>query len=88
LHFGARLLILDEPTSALSIAETRKVLTYTLNAKERGLSVVFITHNVHHVYQVADRYTIIRRGKLVGIYDQCEVTPDDIAALITGEREV
>ncbi|MGH2523910.1 MAG: ATP-binding cassette domain-containing protein, partial [Anaerolineales bacterium] len=45
LHFGAKLLILDEPTSALSVAETRKVLTYTLNAKERGLSVIFITHN-------------------------------------------
>jgi simple sugar transport system ATP-binding protein len=87
LFFGARLLILDEPTSALSVAETHKVLTYTLNAKERGLSVIFITHNIHHVYQVADAYTIIRHGKRVGTYAKAELTPDDIAALITGERE-
>jgi simple sugar transport system ATP-binding protein len=87
LHFGAKLLILDEPTSALSVAETRKVLTYVLNAKERGLSVIFITHNVHHVYQVADRYTILRHGKRVGTYNRGELTEDDIADLITGVRE-
>jgi simple sugar transport system ATP-binding protein len=86
-HFGARLLILDEPTSALSVGETHKVLTYTTNAKERGLSVIFITHNVGHVYQVADRFTIIRHGKLVGNYTRDEVDEQDIADLITGERE-
>jgi len=87
LYFGAKLLILDEPTSALSVAETRKVLTYTLNAKERGLSVIFITHNIHHVYQVADAYTILRHGKVVGTYAKGELTQDDIADLITGVRE-
>lgn len=86
-HFGAKLLILDEPTSALSVGETRKVLSYTLKAKERGLSVIFITHNVGHVYQVADRFTVLRRGKLVGTYERGEVTEEDIADLITGERE-
>jgi simple sugar transport system ATP-binding protein len=63
------------------------VLTYVLNAKERGLSVIFITHNVHHVYQVADRYTILRHGKRVGTYNRGELTEDDIADLITGVRE-
>jgi len=87
LHFGAKLLILDEPTSALSVGETRKVLNYTLSAKERGLSVIFITHNIHHVYLVADRYTIIRHGKLVGNYLKSELTENDIADLITGVRE-
>lgn len=87
VHFGVKLLILDEPTSALSVAESRKVLEYTLNAKARGLSVIFITHNVHHVMQVADRYTIIRHGKNVGTYDREELTADDVSALITGERE-
>jgi simple sugar transport system ATP-binding protein len=87
VHFGVKLLILDEPTSALSVAESRKVLEYTLNAKARGLSVIFITHNVHHVMQVADRYTIIRHGKNVGTYDQGQLTVDDVSALITGERE-
>jgi simple sugar transport system ATP-binding protein len=87
LHFGAKLLILDEPTSALSVAETRKVLNYITNAKESGLSVIFITHNVHHVYQVADAYTIIRHGRKVGTYMKGDLTEDDIADLITGERE-
>ena len=87
VHFGVKLLILDEPTSALSVAESRKVLEYTLNAKAGGLSVIFITHNVHHVMAVADRYTIIRHGKKVGTYDKGEVSFDDISDLITGERE-
>jgi simple sugar transport system ATP-binding protein len=87
LHFGAKLLILDEPTSALSVAETRKVLSYITNARESGLSVIFITHNVHHVYQVADAYTIIRHGRKVGTYMKGDLTEDDIADLITGERE-
>ena len=87
IHFGAKLLILDEPTSALSVAETRKVLTYTINAKERGLSVIFITHNIHQVYQCADAYTLLRRGRVVGTYEKGDLTEDDIADLITGERE-
>jgi simple sugar transport system ATP-binding protein len=87
VHFGVKLLILDEPTSALSVAESRKVLDYTQNAKERGLSVIFITHNVHHVMAVADRYTVIRHGKKVGTYYRDEVSFDDISDLITGERE-
>ncbi|MBN1315026.1 MAG: sugar ABC transporter ATP-binding protein [Anaerolineales bacterium] len=86
-HFGAKLLILDEPTSALSVGETRKVLSYTQAAKERGLGVIFITHNVGHVYQVADRFTIIRRGQKVGTYLKSELNQNDIADIITGERE-
>lgn len=88
MHFGAKLLILDEPTSALSVAETRKVLTYVTNAKERGLSVILITHNVNHAYPLADQYTIIRRGKKVGTYDREELSVDDVSNLITGDREV
>jgi simple sugar transport system ATP-binding protein len=87
VHFGVKLLILDEPTSALSVGEARKVLEYTRNAKERGLSVIFITHNVHHVMEVADRYTIIRHGQQVGTYLKGEITYDDCSALISGERE-
>mgnify|MGYP005841619055 CR=1 FL=1 len=88
LHFGAKLLILDEPTSALSVAETRKVLTYVTNAKERGLSVIFITHNMHHAMIVADRYTVLRQGRLVGNYMRGEVTQEDLSDLIMGVREV
>lgn len=88
VHFGAKLLILDEPTSALSVGESRKVLEYTRNAKARGLSVVFITHNVHHVVEVADRYTVLRHGKNVGNYQKGELDTEDIFNLITGERAV
>lgn len=87
LYFGARLLILDEPTSALSVKETRKVLTYIQNARERGLSVIFITHNVNQVYEVADAYTILRHGEKVGTYHKGELSVNDIADLITGVRE-
>jgi len=87
VHFGAKVLILDEPTSALSVAETRKVLTYIASARDRGLAVIFITHNVHHVYMMADSYTVIRQGKNVGTYYKGELTEEDIADLITGDRE-
>jgi simple sugar transport system ATP-binding protein len=88
IHFGAKVLILDEPTSALSVAETRKVLAYITNARERGLAVIFITHNVHHVYMLADSYTVIRHGKNVGTYTKGDLSEDDIADLITGDREL
>ena len=87
IHFGAKLLILDEPTSALSVKETNKVLDYIRAAKDRGLPVIFITHNVNHIYQVSDSYTIIRQGQSVGTYMKGELTQQDIADLITGARE-
>ncbi len=87
IYFGAKLLILDEPTSALSVAETNKVLMYIENAKAKGLPVIFITHNVNHIYQVSDSYTIIRQGRKVGTYQKGELTQQDIADLITGARE-
>ncbi len=88
VYFGAKVLILDEPTSALSVAETRKVLTYITNARYRGLGVIFITHNVHQVYMVADSYTVIRHGRNVGTYFKGDLSEDDIADLITGDREL
>ncbi len=87
IHFGAKLLILDEPTSALSVGETNKVLSYIESAKAQGLPVIFITHNVNHIYQVSDSYTIIRQGVKVGTYQQGELSQQDIADLITGARE-
>lgn len=87
VYFGMKVLILDEPTSALSVAETRKVLSYIESARERQLAVIFITHNVHQVYMVADSYTIIRQGRNIGTYRKGELSEDDIADLITGARE-
>ena len=87
IHFGAKLLILDEPTSALSVGETQKVLSYIYNAREKGLPVIFITHNINQIYECADCYTIIRQGVKVGTYQRGELSQQDIADLITGTRE-
>ena len=86
VYFGQKLLILDEPTSALSVGETQKVLDYTIAAKEKGMSVIFITHNIRHVYEVADRFTIIERGRKLGDFFKSEVTEKEVADMIvTGQ---
>lgn len=86
VYFGKKLLILDEPTSALSVGETRKVLDYTLAAKAQGLSVIFITHNIGHVHEVADRFTIISHGQKVGDFYKEEVSELEVANMVmTGE---
>lgn len=84
VHFGSKLLILDEPTSALSIGETRKVLGYIQEARDRGLGVIFITHNIHHVFEVADRLTILSHGHRVGNFTREEITPNEAAQMIMG----
>lgn len=86
VHFGKKLLILDEPTSALSVKQTEEVLNYIRRAKERGMSVIFITHNILHVHAVADRFTIIRGGRKVGDFKKDDVTKEETAyMIITGE---
>jgi len=82
VRFGAKLLILDEPTSALSVRETHKVLDYILEAKERGLSIIFITHNIYHVYSVADRFTILEHGHKVAVFRKDEVSAEEIIEII------
>lgn len=82
VYFGKRLLILDEPTSALSVGETQKVLDYTFAAKEKGMSVIFITHNIRHVYEVADRFTIIERGRKLGDFYKSDIEEHEVANMI------
>jgi len=87
IYFGAKLLVLDEPTAALSIKESQKVLDYVLGAKERKLSVIFITHNIYHVYSVADRFTILEHGEKLGDFKKEEVSTDDLIEVIrTGKK--
>jgi len=87
VHFSAKLLILDEPTSQLSVKETAKVLHYIEEARDRGVSVIFITHNVRHVYSVADRFTVLSHGESIGEFRRDEVSEDEIADLIVqGKR--
>ncbi len=65
MYFKANLVILDEPTTALSLKETRKVLNFIEKIKERGSSCIFITHNIYHAYEVSERFVIMDRGKIV-----------------------
>jgi len=82
IYFGAKLLVLDEPTAALSIKESHKVLDYVTDARERGLSVIFITHNIFHVYSVADRFTILEHGEKIGDFNKDEVSAEDIIEIV------
>ena len=66
VYFGAKVLILDEPTSALGVKQSGVVLRYVAQARDRGLGVIFITHNPHHAYPVGDRFVILNRGRLMG----------------------
>jgi len=84
--FGAKLLILDEPTAALSVQETKKVLETVRQAKEKGISVIFISHNIRHVYHVADRFTVLFHGKKVADLAKEEATIEDVEeAIVSGQ---
>jgi len=82
MYFGAKLVILDEPTSALSLNETNKVLSYIEQAKESGLAVIFITHNMYHAYPVSDRIVVIERGHKVEDFPKGDKTLDEVADII------
>ncbi len=73
LYFRADLIILDEPTTALSLTESHKVFNFMRSAKERGSSVIFISHNIYHAYDVADRFVVLDRGTVVVETDKSEV---------------
>jgi ABC-type sugar transport system ATPase subunit len=81
---NGRLLIMDEPTAALGVQETRKVLDLILKLKEQGMSILIISHNLRDVFEVCDRVVVLRGGKLAGTRATAESTPDEIVGLITG----
>ncbi len=88
-HFGAKLVILDEPTSALSVKQTRMVLDYIVEAKHRGLAILFITHNMAHVKAVADGVTVMRQGESVVENLPIEAaTADELGRLVMGTLTV
>lgn len=88
VYFGARVLILDEPTSALGVKEAEIVLTYVARARQDGLGVVFITHNVHHAYPIGDRFVVLRRGELEGVFDKSELGPGELVRHMAGGTEL
>jgi simple sugar transport system ATP-binding protein len=78
LHFKAELIILDEPTSALSLTESEKVFGFVRHAREEGASCVFISHNIYHTYDVSDRFVVLDRGRIVLETDKSKTTADDL----------
>ncbi len=87
-YFGARVLILDEPTSALGVKEAAIVLRHVIRARSRGLGVIFITHNVQHALPVGDRFTILSHGRLAGEFVRGEVDQDELLRLMGGGEEL
>jgi simple sugar transport system ATP-binding protein len=88
VYFGAKVLILDEPTAALGVKQSGVVLKYIVQARERGLAVIFITHNPHHAYPVGDRFLLLNRGRSIGHYLKSQITRDELAGLMAGGREL
>jgi simple sugar transport system ATP-binding protein len=88
VYFGAKVLILDEPTAALGVKQSGVVLRYIIQARERGLGVVLITHNPHHAYPVGDRFLLLNRGKSIGYYAKEQITRDELTGLMAGGGEL
>jgi len=85
MHFDSELIILDEPTNNLGVAETQGVLRFVRNARDSGHSCIFIAHNIHHVFQVVDRIVVLRHGRVVA--DQIDpktTTVEAVEKIITG----
>ena len=88
VYFGAKVLILDEPTAALGVKQSGVVLKYIVAARDRGLGVIFITHNPHHAYPVGDRFLILKRGQSLGDFAKQEITREELTQLMAGGAEL
>jgi fructose transport system ATP-binding protein len=82
--FGSRVVIMDEPTAALGVKESRKVLELMLDVKKRGLPIILISHNMPHVFEVADRIHIHRLGRRIAVIDPKRFSMSDAVAIMTG----
>jgi simple sugar transport system ATP-binding protein len=88
IHFGARVLILDEPTAALGVKQSANVLRIIARARDKGLSVIFITHNVHHAYPVGDTFTLLDRGRSMGTFAKRDISRDEVLNMMAGGQEM
>jgi simple sugar transport system ATP-binding protein len=86
-YFNPKLLILDEPTSALSLRQTERVLKSVDEARNKGISIIFITHNVYHVYPIADRFVILSHGESIAEFPKGKHPRDEVAELIVTGKE-
>jgi simple sugar transport system ATP-binding protein len=88
IHFGAKVLILDEPTSALGVKQAGTVLRFVAQARARGIAVILITHNPHHAYPIGDRFTILKRGRTLGTFTKAELSRDEMIHMMSGGEEL
>ncbi|MCB1502516.1 MAG: sugar ABC transporter ATP-binding protein [Bauldia sp.] len=88
LHFGARVLILDEPTAALGVRESATVLRLIETVRVRGVAVLFITHNAYHAYSTGDRFVVLRRGESIASFAKDERTIGEVIELMAGGAEL
>ena len=88
VYFGAKMLILDEPTSALGVKQSGVVLRYIVQARNHGLGVIFITHNPHHAWPVGDRFVVLNRGKMLGAWDKGGISRDELVKMMAGGAEL
>jgi simple sugar transport system ATP-binding protein len=88
VYFGAKVLILDEPTAALGVKQAGTVLRYVAQARARDLGVIFITHNPHHAWAVGDRFTILKRGRTLGTFTRNEISREEVVRLMSGADEL
>lgn len=88
IYFGARVLILDEPTAALGVKQSFNVLKLIAKAREKGISVIFITHNVHHAYPIGDSFTLLNRGRSLGTFTKDTISKDAVLDMMAGGAEM
>ena len=88
IHFGAKVLVLDEPTAALGVKQSGVVLKYVAAARDAGLGVVLITHNPHHAHLVGDRFLLLKRGRMAGDHTRAEITLEQLTAEMAGGSEL
>ncbi len=84
--WNSKLVILDEPTAALGVAQTRQVLDLVRRLADRGLAVVLISHNLHDIFEVADRIAVLRLGHMVGVYERANTNQQEVVHAITAGR--
>ena len=88
VYFGARVLILDEPTSALGVRQTANVLSTIDRVRKAGIGVIFITHNVRHALAIGDRFTVLYRGRTLGSAERGKINPEQLQDLMAGGQEL
>ncbi|KFE66765.1 ATP-binding cassette domain-containing protein [Hyalangium minutum] len=88
VYFGAKVLILDEPTSALGVKQAGIVLRYIAQARARGCGVILVTHNPHHAWLIGDRFTILNRGRSQGTFSKDQITREELIQRMAGGREL